>query len=466
MEKIVGKSLPSLLCLSVVALLFASQLAAGPPGPGGHGGGGGGGGHNGGGGWGGGGGGHNGGGGWSGGGGGHNGGGGWSGGAAHQGHAGPAHGSPYVGHAGHPGHSVGPMAYHHGHFGHWYHGDWHDHYHWNHPWHFGPVAWWSAGFVTGAIVWEAPWRWGYWPYYNPYFTEVVVIDNTTVDYSRPIVVAPAAPAASQQQADAQTAQSLDAARTYFASGDYASAMTQVNQAITQTPNDTVPHEFRALVLFATKRYKEAAATVYAVLSVGPGWDWTTLSSFYPDVNVYTAQLRALEQYRDANLKSPDVRFLLAYHYMSCGHRDAAVTELKEVVKLSPKDQLSAQMLAALSQNAADIKPTLGAVPAAPAAPAKPVDAASLVGSWEATRSDGASFSLEIAKDGTYSWRHTLQGQSQTFSGAYTVADNLLILKEGGNPAMIGQVTLLDARRFSFKIVGGGASDAGLTFSKK
>ena len=43
--------------------------------------------------------------------------------------------------------------------------------------------------------------------------------------------------------------------------------------------------------------------MYAVLSVGPGWDWTTLISLYPNVDVYTAQLRALEDYCKANPQS-------------------------------------------------------------------------------------------------------------------------------------------------------------------
>jgi tetratricopeptide (TPR) repeat protein len=459
MKKTINRNSPVLLCLSIVALsvavlLFANPLAAAPPkGGGGHGGGhggGGGGGH--------------GGGGWSG-----SHGGSWSGGSGAHGaisRPGPAHvGHPGPAHITHPVHPVGPMSYHHGYYNHWYHGDWHDHYRWSHPWHVGPVAWWSAGFVTGAVVWDTPWRWGYWPYYNPYFTEVVVVDNTTLDYSRPIVVAPTAvPPAGQEQTDQQAEQSLDAARTAFSNGDYATAMSQVNQAIAKKPNDTVPHEFRALILFATKRYKEAAAAIYAVLSVGPGWDWATMSGFYPDVSAYTAQLRDLEQYRDANLKSPEVRFLLAYHYLSCGHRDAAIRELQAVVKLSPKDQLSAQMLAGLQQQ--DTSGTKPAPVATPPVPAKPVDAASLFGNWQATRSDGASFSLDVAKDGTYAWRHTLQGKSQTFSGAYTVADNLLILKEQGNPAMIGQISLLDATRFNFKLVGSNPSDPGLTFTKK
>ena len=452
-------NLINLLVLIAVAMFPASPLAAAPGdhGGGGHGGGGGG------------------------------GGGGWGGGGGGDGAAGrdtrghdssfsPSHsgssvsratsgGHPYSGHlpSGHVSHPVGPMAYHHGYYGSWYHGDWHDHYHWGPSWHYGPAAWFSIGVVTGALVWDTPWRWGYWSYYNPYCTTVVVVDNTTLDYSQPIVVAKT-PTLNQSLADDQAAQFLDAARDAFTRGDYALAMAQANQAIARKPNDTVPHEFRALVLFATKRYKEAAGAVYAVLSVGPGWDWATLSGFYPDINVYTAQFRALEQYRNDNPKLPEVRFLLAYHYMSCGHTDAAVAELKEVVRLSPKDQLSAQLLAALTQqNPADVKPSL---PATPPAPAKPVDAAGLVGNWEATRSDGASFSLEIAKDGTYSWRHTLQGKSQNFSGGYTLADNLLILKEGGNPAMIGQIVPLDAKRFNFKLAGNNPADPGLTFSKK
>ena len=362
---------------------------------------------------------------------------------------------------------MGPMAYHHGYYGHWYHGDWHDHYHWDHPWQYGPVAWFSFGVVTGALVWDTPWRYGYWSYYNPYYCPtVVVIGEPPIDYSQPIVLARTPPGANPTLADQRVGQYLDAAHDAFARGDYATAMAQVNGAIAAKPNDTVPHEFRALVLFATHRYKEAAGAVYAVLSVGPGWDWATLAGCYPDINVYTGQLRALEQYRNDHPSVPEVHFLLAYHYMSCAHMEAAIGEFRQVVQLSPRDQLSAQLLAALTQqqNPADTKPSLTS--AAPTGPAIPVNAAGLVGNWAATRADGASFSLELSKDGTYSWRHTTQGQAQSYSGAYTVADNLLILKEGGNPAMIGQVVQSDPNRFNFKMVGNNPADPGLDFAKR
>ena len=78
------------------------------------------------------------------------------------------------------------------------------------------------------------------------------------------------------------------------------ALVQCNQAIALQPNDALLHEFRGLALFALHRYDEAAGAVYAVLLTGPGWDWTTLSSFYPEVNVYSEQLRGLEEYTSAN----------------------------------------------------------------------------------------------------------------------------------------------------------------------
>ena len=152
-----------------------------------------------------------------------------------------------------------------------------------------------------------------------------------------------------------SAESLDAARAAFAQGDYAAALAQCDKAIAQAPDDVALHEFRGLDLFALQRYKEAAGTIYAVLSVGPGWDWTTLSGFYPDDDVYTEQLRALEQFVNANRNEAYARFLLAYQYLICGHTDAAAAQLKAAVELNPKDELSAQLLSALETTKAPVE---------------------------------------------------------------------------------------------------------------
>ncbi len=115
------------------------------------------------------------------------------------------------------------------------------------------------------------------------------------------------------------------------------------------PNDPALHEFRALALFALGRYDEAAAALYAVLSVGPGWDWSTMISLYGNPDAYTQQLRALENNVTQNANSAANRFVLAYHYLTQGHMNEAADQLKAVVSLQPKDQLSAQLLQQIQQ---------------------------------------------------------------------------------------------------------------------
>ena len=347
--------------------------------------------------------------------------------------------------------------------GDWHHGDWHGN--WNNSWYQRPWGWWGAGYWAGAAYATIPWSWGYWPYYNPYYTGGVVADGFSYDYSQPIVVAqtvalpPNAPPG--LTAEDQAKPLLDAARSSFMQGDYPAALAQVDQAIALVPNDTVLHELRGLVLFALGRYKESAAAVYAVLSAGPGWDWTTLSGLYPNVDVYTTQLRALEQYARTNPTASDAKFLLADHYLTSGYTDAAAAQLKEVVRLNPKDQLSAQLLASIStpETAEPVAPLQ------PAAPTQPATAAGLVGNWTATRADSAAIKLTLAGDGKFTWALNQNGKPQQFSGAYTVADNLLVLKQGDKPMMVGQVTLTGNDHFNFKLAGDNPSDPGLTFAR-
>src|SRR4029077_9227124 len=127
------------------------------------------------------------------------------------------------------------------------------------------------------------------------------------------------------------------------------ALELCNQTLKTMPNDAVVHEFRSLVLFVLQNYRESAAAAYAVLSAGPGWDWTTLSSLYGNVADYTTQLRALEAFVKKNPQSSDGHFLLAYHYLTAGHPDAAQKELREVDKLTPKDRLVTQLLGLTSK---------------------------------------------------------------------------------------------------------------------
>jgi protein involved in temperature-dependent protein secretion len=184
---------------------------------------------------------------------------------------------------------------------------------------------------------------------------------------------------------------------------------------------------------------------------------------YADTDAYTQQLRTLENYIRQRPDSADARFVLAYQYLTCGYTDQAAAQLRDVVRLNPKDQLSAQLLASVS---APATPEQGPPPEQPpATPAQPLAAANLAGNWTATRPDGGKIALDLTPDGKYKWTYSAGGQTHDFAGTYDVADNLLILKQQNNPTMVGQVTPEGDGGFNFKMAGGSPNDPGLTFRR-
>jgi tetratricopeptide (TPR) repeat protein len=289
----------------------------------------------------------------------------------------------------------------------------------------------------------------------------------------------------------QAVSTFDAAREAFKSGDYPRALDLADQSLKQAPNDPVLHEFRALVLFALKRYDEAAAALYAVMSVGPGWDWTTLISLYADPETYTQQLRALEDYCTQNRNSASARFVLAYQYLTEGFPDDAIRQLQNVVALQPKDRLSAQLLQQLErkdQTQAGAQPAAGGAhpPAAdslaeygpraaatpqPVAPAADASASAkpgnLTGSWIAQPAPDTSISLVFPDQGHFTWTVTRQGKGQAFNGTNTYDNGILTMvqDQNKNNVMVGSITWKDDDHFTFKVMGGGPEDPGLAFTK-
>jgi TolA-binding protein len=258
-------------------------------------------------------------------------------------------------------------------------GNWNrSHYHhggWNHsgwrPWYRHPATWVAGAATAGWLL--SP---GY-AYSNPFYVAPTTIVEPALDYSQPIAVPPpvveqtvvvtnpepdvataaaavpaeTTPAAQGQPVPEEVTRLFDGARSSFQSGAYQKALDQVDQAVAKLPGDPVLHEFRGLTLFAMKRYAEAAATDYAVLSAGPGWNWDTMKSLYPNEKTYTDQLRALEAYQREHPQSADGHFLLAYHYLVLDHPDQAVKQLEQVAKLLPNDKLAPEMVKALKEPA-------------------------------------------------------------------------------------------------------------------
>lgn len=349
-------------------------------------------------------------------------------------------------------------------------GDWDFGDGWNYMWDNYPVA--SAFGVTRWGVNRVAYGFGYWGYYNPYAVAAPATYQT-YNYSQPIVnysqpaPAEAAPTAtptdgSNTPAQSPSQQALDESRAAFMKGDYNIALNSAEKALKLNPSDTAVHEYRALILFALGRYKDSAAAVYAVLAAGPGWDWTTMSGFYPDSETYTNQLRRLEEYVESNPKSSDGNFLLGYHYLTMDYKEQAAEAFQAALKLTPNDKLIQQMVALTTPpNPNATKPT----PPSTDVPAdKVINPQNIAGTWTAKSGD-STFQLKLTADGVFDWTYGKGGQSQTVSGVFACDKNNLVMNPNAGGNMVAIVNLESPTQFNFLMVGGDPKDPGLEFSK-
>ncbi|MDB5346305.1 MAG: hypothetical protein JWP89_4682 [Schlesneria sp.] len=354
---------------------------------------------------------------------------------------------------------------------------------WYRPWYGNAAVWGLSAWALGSVYYDS----GYASYSNPYY----VSNAGYYNYSQPIqvvaqpeqVVVAQDPSTltdqtqPQPQPPPQVQASLthtDAARDAFMAGDYVKAGTEVDLAIKDQPTDAALHEFRALIYFAVADYQKAAASLYAVLSAGPGWDWTTMSSLYPSVETYTTQLRALEQYARQKPSAADAHFVLAYHYITGTHKEAAIKQLQEVARLQPSDQLTVQLIKGLggevpTQPGASQQPTPMPPPAADPQlagddqpPPPDIDPAKIIGRRTAKRSDGTTFTLDLTSDNKFTWSFERAGKKQSFGGTYTVDGAVLVLEREDKATMPGLVTI-EGTGFNFKLFGTPEDDPGLDF---
>lgn len=382
----------------------------------------------------------------------------------------------------HPGGSGYWNGYAHGYAHGYWNGGWGGYWHggyggyWGRPWYASPITWGLGAWAVGSVMYDS----GYATYSNPYY--VAASTPAYYDYSQPITVinqqpaaatvadptSPDAPAEPPPSPEIQAGTAhMDLAREAFKNGDYPTAMQEIDVAIKSLPQDAALHEFRALVLFATQDYTQSASTLYAVLSAGPGWDWTTLGGMYGSVSTYTEQLRQLEEFVKANPMSADSRFVLAYHYLTCGHNDAAIKEYKAVLNLQPGNQLAAQLLKMLGGDAPAVAESPTPEPPAadvdPVAPAS-IDTSKILGKWNAKRPDGSTFTLNLTPDSKFNWGFQQGGKKQEFDGKYSVDGAILVLERADKSQMPGLITLADDG-FNFKLYGGPPDDTGLDFKK-
>ena len=117
------------------------------------------------------------------------------------------------------------------------------------------------------------------------------------------------------------------------------------------------------------------------------------------------------------------------------------------------------MAATLSpREAAPAKPD-----AAPAPKSVPTDA--VAGTWAAAGHGTAKYSMKLGKDGTFTWAFQRGTRKQEAKGVYTVEGNVLAMEPDTGGVLLAELTVKEADRLHFKMVGGAKNDAGLDFHR-
>jgi tetratricopeptide (TPR) repeat protein len=345
---------------------------------------------------------------------------------------------------------------------------------------FGPG---TSPITEGLSSWmygPMLYNFGYWPYSNPYVrpgdshnAPLVAGQLAIDDYTHPLSAQGAPP---DQAAAAQAMSSFVTARQAFKSGDYRRALEWVHSALQSTPDDPILHEFRALTLFALKRYDEAAPALYAVLSVEPGWDWTTLIGLYGNPATYAQQIQALETFKAQNPQAAPARFVLAYLYLTEEHAGAALEQLMLARALSPSDALSTHLIEQLEHprqpaTRAGLAPRAGPADGPPSA----LDLADSVptgknrrieGIWRAQPANDINISAVFHDGDRFSWKVSQQGKDRQFQGRFTSEYGVLALVEYVNTnTLVGRLHWTDETHFVFKVMGRAPADPGLSFAK-
>ena len=74
--------------------------------------------------------------------------------------------------------------------------------------------------------------------------------------------------------------------------------------------------------------------------------------------------------------------------------------------------------------------------------------------------------MDIGDDGAFTWTVDSKGKPQQLTGKWSLTDDLLTLAQSGQGgALVGRVAWQADDRWTFRVIGTGPDDPGLTFAR-
>jgi hypothetical protein len=355
----------------------------------------------------------------------------------------------------------------HPHYHVWYNGCWSNY--WDSTW-YSPIIWGGSGWGLGSWTTSTTRI----VYTNPYYVNWISAQPAVVsyDYSQPIVINnysdSLSPTASYEVSPTESEPTnpalkhFDAGLASFQAGDYASAVESLELAIRQNGSDPVAHEVCALALFAQGEYQKSALILNALLASAPGMDWTSMSALYGNPDDYTQQLRALEAACRANPNDPSTAFVLAYHYLVLGEKEAAINALKIVIANEPNDTTAKRMLEGLSSTGVNESPSAGEGDDTTNGVLPTTD---LVGEWTA-KAGNSTIDLVITDASQFTWTATEPGKAEILlEGELTSSAGEIVLETKTQGSLAGIVRPKSNDEWTF-VPPGAKPEEGLTFQRR
>ena len=267
---------------------------------------------------------------------------------------------------------------------------------------------------------------GYMPYSNPDYDDYY--GGGAVVAMPPVQLLPADrdPSAAADEAVANPAIAMfDAGRASFKQGNYTEALQQADTALRSCPTTrpcTSSGRFACSPWALRRGRRDALRRALGRARLG-------LDNAGRPLPRHRSTLRSsgARGVLPVHTDSATARFVLAYHYLTQGHTDAAVNVLKQVVALKPATPSRRSCSgSSTSQDARRCSsPHSGRT--------TPPQGASIAGTWNAQPAADTAIALTIQPGGDFNWQVTKKGQTQQFAGNSTFGDGMLTLVQDKGP---------------------------------